>query len=767
MKRFVETICLVTFCILPSLAQSNHVIYNENKEPLEFANVAFYTADTVFVDGVISNKDGSFTTPSERNVDLVRISLVGYETRWLSMPIQESIVLQQANTQLKEIVVNASPSMKLSGSSIVVNVQSTPFKDLANADDVLGQLPSVRAQDGVYSVFGKGTATIYINNRKLIDNSELERLAPSNIATIEIIRNPGAAYDADVPAVIKIKLKRPANDGWGAQVSTSGRLGRRLSDQENLSITYGANLINLFLEASNTSTRVNTDQTNVSDYYSNNSVWRMTSDMPEWDSNYYTYRLSGGINAQIASNHQIGTRWDYTKDISRYGGLTNNNILYNGEAYETLMSQTFSNTRYNQIMGNLFYDGALSPKFNITFNADYVSRNSDNEDATTEEGDRTAQHANLNKGKADYTLWASKLTANWKVEDNVNLTFGADGSITDQDRTNNGYDDNEIYSQSRMKSRDTKGALFVECGFNLSKLQVFTGLRYEATNMDYRDILLNEQLLDKTYRRFYPNVTLSMPINKVNMSLSYTSKVNRPTFYQLRNGSEYFNRYVTTEGNPMLLPQYTSDLSYSLQYKTFNASVGYQWVENYMQSENDIINDYPLSIISRPINMPDYQNLYMSLSCDKRISFWHPYISANLTKTFFDVNTVSPNMPTLGERPYITISMSNWLYLGKWRLLLNAQYNSDGYMREYHEHTATMIGANIIRTFFNNSLYISLQFNNIFHSNEKETSFRSNEIFCKTRYRDNQTVRLYVRYRLKYKKKYAGSSSAQSEVERM
>lgn len=765
LRVYIFLVISLSCCTLQG--QSRHIIYNENKEPIEFANVTFYTADTVFVDGVISNKDGSFTMPSEKSIDLARISLVGYETLWLPLPLQESIVLRQSSTQLKGIVVNASPSIKLSGSSIVVNVQSTPFKDLANADDVLGQLPSVRAQNGVYSVFGKGTATIYINNRKLMDNSELERLAPSNIATIEIIRNPGAAYDADVPAVIKIKLKRPANEGWGAQVSTSGRLGRRLSDQENLSITYGANPINLFFEASNMSTRVNTDQTNVCDYYSNNSVWHMTSDMPEWDSNYYTYILSGGINAQIAPNHQIGTRWDYTKDISRYGGLTDNDILYNGEDYETLMSQNSSDTRYNQVMGNLFYDGALSPKFSITLNADYVSRNSDNEDATTEEGNRTVRHANLNKGDADYTLWASKLTANWKVKDNVNLTFGADGSITDQDRTNNGYDDNEIYSQSRMKSRDSKGALFVECGLNLSKLQVFAGLRYEATNMDYRDRMLDKQLLDKTYRRFYPNVTLSMPFNKVNMSLSYTSKVNRPTFYQLRNGSEYFNRYVTTEGNPMLLPQYTSDLSYSLQYKSFNASVGYQWVENYMRSENDIIKDYPLSIISRPINMPDYQNLYMSLSYDKRIGFWHPYINANLTKTFFDVNTVSPDMPTLGERPYITISMSNWLYLGKWRLLLNAQYNSDGYMREYHEHTATMIGANIIRTFFNNSLYISLQFNNIFHSNEKETSLRSNEIFCKTRYRDNQTVRLYVRYRLKYKKKYAGNSSAQSEVERM
>lgn len=684
-----------------------------------------------------------------------------------SMPIQKSIVLQQSSTQLEEIIVNASPSIRLSGSSIVVNVQSTPFKDLANADDILGQLPSVRATDGVYSVFGKGTATIYINNRKLVDNSELERLTPSNIATIEIIRNPGAAYDADVPAVIKIKLKRPANDGWGAQASTSGKLGRRFSDQENLSVTYSANPINFFLEASNTSTRMNTDQTNVSDYYYNNSVWRITSDMPKWDSNYYTYRLAGGINTQLSSSHQFGTRWDYTKDISKYGGHTDNEILYIGEEYETLTSQTSSDTRYNQLMGNLFYNGVLSPKFNITFNADYVSRNSDNEDTTTEEGDRTAQHTNLNKGNADYILCAGKLIANWKVNDNINLTVGADGSLTDQDRTNYGYDDKEMYSQSRMKSRDTKGALFAECGFNLSKLQVSTGLRYEATNMDYRDMVLNEQLLDKTYRRFYPTVTLSLPLNKVNMSLSYTSKVSRPTFYQLRNGSEYFNRYITTEGNPMLLPEYTSDLSYSLQYKAFNASVGFQWVENYMQSDNDIIKEFPLNIITKPVNMPDYQNLYMSLSYNKRISFWHPYISADLTKTFFDVNTVSPSMPKLGDKPYIIISMNNWFYLGKWRLLISTRYNTDGYMREYHEHAATMIGANIIRTFFNNSLYISLQFNNIFHSNERETSFRSNEIFWKTRYRDNQTVRLYVRYRFKYKKKYAGSSSAQSEVERM
>ena len=80
-----------------------------------------------------------------------------------------------------------------------------------------------------YSVIGRGAAVIYINNRKITDATEIERLNSSDIKDIEVITNPGARYDATVSAVIRIHTVRKVGDGFGFDVRTSayylGKLG--------------------------------------------------------------------------------------------------------------------------------------------------------------------------------------------------------------------------------------------------------------------------------------------------------------------------------------------------------------------------------------------------------------------------------------------------------------------------------------------------------------------------------------------------------------
>ena len=122
--------------------------------------------------------------------------------------------------------------------------------------------------------------------------------------------------------------------------------------------------------------------------------------------------------------------------------------------------------------------------------------------------------------------------------------------------------------------------------------------------MSYYDDLNNLQLVDKSYSRFYPYISMSLPVNKVRMGLSLATKVLRPSYYQLRNSQEYFNRYETEAGNPLLLPQYTTDLSYSSQYKSFRFSISYQWIKDYIMTSNSIDAENPLHILSMPTNKP-------------------------------------------------------------------------------------------------------------------------------------------------------------------
>ena len=68
-------------------------------------------------------------------------------------------------------------------------------------------------KEGSYSVVGRGAAVIYINNRKITDATEIERLNSSDIKDVEVVTNPGARYDATMSAVIRIHTVRKVGDG--------------------------------------------------------------------------------------------------------------------------------------------------------------------------------------------------------------------------------------------------------------------------------------------------------------------------------------------------------------------------------------------------------------------------------------------------------------------------------------------------------------------------------------------------------------------------
>ena len=61
----------------------------------------------------------------------------------------------------------------------------------------------------------KGTAEIYINGRKMRNASELDQLSSDNVKRVEVVRNPGARYDATVKAVVRIYTKKAQGEGFG------------------------------------------------------------------------------------------------------------------------------------------------------------------------------------------------------------------------------------------------------------------------------------------------------------------------------------------------------------------------------------------------------------------------------------------------------------------------------------------------------------------------------------------------------------------------
>lgn len=120
---------------------------------------------------------------------------------------------------LEEVVVTADITpIKLSKGGINMKIKGSPLSDAGTCFDVLAQMPGIRTDEGNIEIIGRGSPQIYINGRRMLDRSELERISSKDIQSVEILSNPGAKYGADVKSVILIKTVRKQGDGLSGSV---------------------------------------------------------------------------------------------------------------------------------------------------------------------------------------------------------------------------------------------------------------------------------------------------------------------------------------------------------------------------------------------------------------------------------------------------------------------------------------------------------------------------------------------------------------------
>jgi hypothetical protein len=141
--------------------------------------------------------------------------------------------------ELDEVVVSASaPFFSRKGNRLIANVSASRLSSVGTALDVAGYIPGITIKDHAITVFGKGSPIIYIDKRKLYDETELQRLQSSDIASVELISNPDARYDAEGRAVVIIKTKQHEENGWAIQANEFFKQGRYAGDKEDISLSY-------------------------------------------------------------------------------------------------------------------------------------------------------------------------------------------------------------------------------------------------------------------------------------------------------------------------------------------------------------------------------------------------------------------------------------------------------------------------------------------------------------------------------------------------
>lgn len=776
MNRFIKAFLLIGI-ILPVGLSAQTVtgkLIDENSKPLSYANVVLLSLpDSVFMSGTISGEDGSFTLEATSENQIVQISFLGYKTVYKPInPANIGIVQLVSDTQvLGNVVVKANlPVTRIKGDAMVTGVAGTALEKAGTAEQMLDKIPNVTSKNGEINVFGRGTPEIYVNGRKLLDNSELDRLSAENIKSVEVVNNPGARYGANVTSVIRIITKKAEGEGFGFDNRAMFQYNREWSALEQLNFNYRKNGWDLSGMLYGSRMYGWISKKLVQDTYLQEHWQQKSSTFNDWTSRNFNAQLT--VNYTFNENSAFGIRYDYHK-TPYYKSLmeTNTNVFRDGVLSENTCSPNIidKGSEYHQV--NAYYNGKIK-NWSIGLNLDGYWDKSDKAsylDEKTELADGSDNNRYVSIfNDIENTLYAAKLILSrpvWGGE----LSFG--GEYTYTNRRNINLNPEGVVSDDNSRIRENMGAAFVEYSRKFGSVQALAGLRYEYNVSDYfeKNIRVDEQ--SKNFSNLFPTISIATPINHLNLQLAYRTDIARPSYWDLRSSMLLINKYTYETGNPLLNPKFTHNLTLGATYRWLQLSVGYNRVEN------DILNvtclydeNNPTIMLMSLANAEAYDKIFASVTLSPTIGIWKPQWKFQLNKQWFDIQTPQENLSL--NNPMGTIIWNNNLSL-PWGFMLDADfmYKSKGDRTNGRFlKPSWRMDLSLQKSLLNDKLNIRLDVTNLFNLHKRDfMMYVSNmQTMHLTEEPNNCTVRLTVRYKFNTtKSKYKGTGAGDSQKSRM
>lgn len=693
---------------------------------------------------------------------------------------------------LQEFVVKSTaPRTKMRNGAMVTRIVGSPLESAGSVEDMLSRVPGMMRMGGQLQVIGKGSPIYYINGRKVQDLEELKRLRSQDIREVEVVNSPGAAYDASVNAVVKIKTRRQQGEGLSGRFDVSDEQALK-SGNNNLASTLNLNYRHEGLDFFGGVTFQNDyldgyrsllEQNTYLKQNTNSIVSHTQTGYTQSDQKFSRMFFNAGVNWQFDDDNFIGVKLERGVWLkNRYWFEMEEDVLRNGMKEDYLKSE--SDIKYknpNTLLVNAYYNGKIG-KWGIDANVDYYSQCDKNDNHVNEQamsGMRTVESMTENKSHlfaarliAEHPLWTGKLQLG--------------GELTtvcrDNDYRISGVDN--IFDRM-SKVNEQNYAAFFEYGIMIPKAGMLTlGMRYEHVAFDFDDKTDPMRSVNRNHDDFFPSLSFGTRLGDLQMQLSYGIKTTRPSYYQLRSEIDYSSKYTLQTGNPLLENEirHTLDLSGRWKWIAFNVNylhikdAIYDWTTPY--DDNGVVMigmvnfDRPIDVFSAFVNV------------SPTVGVWTTSNTVGVQKQWLSFNLDDPREAT-GRRhvnydkPMLIFNSDNAFRLKHdWQLELNSQFYSKAHYRNVKLMQAYWnLTAAVQKSFLKDkSLVVRLSVADIFNTAKQDAlldlgnyTLLKGDVFGEGRGNYSfHRVSLSVRYAFNAtKSKYKGKGAGQDVIKRL
>ncbi|HNU87937.1 MAG TPA: TonB-dependent receptor [Ferruginibacter sp.] len=509
-----------------------------------------------------------------------------------------NIKLEADAKQLETVTLSASKAtLEMKIDRKVFNVEKNLNSVGGTAVDVMKNVPSVNVDiDGNVSL-RNATPQIFVDGRPT--TMTLDQIPADAIASVEIITNPSAKYDASGggAGILNIILKKNRKAGYNgnlrAGIDMRGRpsLGGDVNLKQGKVNFFGAGQ---FGNRKSIST-VKTDRTDI-----------------EADTTSYLKQRNKPINTGFFAFGRMGMDYfiDNRNTLSIGGNIVRGqfktNDLINTYRDTVRPSGTISDRgeRSSKNTGNFRnYGATMSFKHNFAkANKEWTADLNYNYSKNDNIGDYNTQYFYpTNTPKTPLVVERSKgggttqfFTAQTDYSDPINSKMKIETGLRASFRNFTSFNDNYVQGapgqyilisrlSNNYKFNDALYAGYLTFSHQLKKLSYQLGLRVESSSYTGNLITKNQKFKTDYPLSLFPSAFATYKLDdKQDMQVNYSRKINRPNFFQLIPFIDYSDSLNLSVGNPGLTPEFTNllELSYSNQYKAGNSFLATVYFRN-------------------------------------------------------------------------------------------------------------------------------------------------------------------------------------------